>query len=349
MAQAPARPARSATRRWLDTAGDSRRVRLAVAIAAVLPVVAIVYLVLPHVFPHLIPAWAYQGSWLLLIAMTIALGMLQLSVLWSYLDLRQELARLAPWAAPSRRSPAGGEGGDLEREVGALVAPVRADDLDGVVRELTRILRLVQQQAAQVHEHAVRFEVVNEELRRANLRLREMSLTDDLTEVGNRRNFELRIREEINRSTRFGHAFSLLLLDIDTFKRFNDEFGHLQGDAALRTLGSLMRAISREGDVPCRIGGEEFAVILPETSKGDAITFAERIRRGVEAGIMAPDGSRALTVSVGLAAFPDDGKTQDDLLRSADEALYDSKRGGRNRVTASVRRRDAASGSPTLE
>jgi diguanylate cyclase (GGDEF)-like protein len=107
-----------------------------------------------------------------------------------------------------------------------------------------------------------------------------------------------------------------------------------------------MRSISREGDVPCRIGGEEFAVILPETSKGDAMAFAERIRRGVEAGIMAPDGSRALTVSIGLAAFPDDGKAQEDLLRSADEALYESKRGGRNRVTASVRRRDAASGAP---
>jgi diguanylate cyclase (GGDEF)-like protein len=338
MTQAPPPPSRSAARRWLDTAGDSRRVRLAVAIAAALPVVAVVYLVLPHVFPHLIPAWAYQGSWLLLIAMTIALGMLQLSVLWSYLDLRQELARLTTRVGPSRRSPAGGEGADLEREMDALVATVRADDLHGVVRELTRILRLVQQQAAQVHEHAVRFEVVNEELRRANLRLREMSLTDDLTEVGNRRNFELRIREEINRSTRFGHAFSLLLLDIDTFKHFNDEFGHLQGDAALRTLGSLMRSISREGDVPCRIGGEEFAVILPETSKGDAMAFAERIRRGVEAGIMAPDGSRALTVSVGLAAFPDDGKAQEDLLRAADEALYESKRGGRNRVTAFSRK-----------
>jgi diguanylate cyclase (GGDEF)-like protein len=99
-----------------------------------------------------------------------------------------------------------------------------------------------------------------------------------------------------------------------------------------------MRSISREGDVPCRIGGEEFAFILPETSKGDAMALAERIRRGVEASIMAPDGSRALTVSIGLAAFPGDGKTQEDLLRAADEALYDSKRGGRNRVTAFSRK-----------
>jgi diguanylate cyclase (GGDEF)-like protein len=318
-------------------ARDSQRVRLAVAIAALLPVVAVVYLVLPHVFPRLIPAWAYQGSWLLLVAMTIALGLLQLSVLWSYLDLRRELVRLARWGSPSGRPPVD-EGADLEREMRAFAAAVRTPDGDGVVRELTRILDLLRQQAAQIHEHASRFDLVNEELRRANLRLREMSLTDDLTEVGNRRNFELRIREELNRSTRFGHAFSLLLLDIDAFKLFNDEFGHLQGDAALRALGSLMRSISREGDVPCRIGGEEFAYILPETSKGDAMAFAERVRRGVEAGIRAPDGSRPLTVSVGLAAFPDDGKSPEDLLRAADQALYESKRGGRNRVTAFSRR-----------
>jgi diguanylate cyclase (GGDEF)-like protein len=294
--------------------------------------------VVPHVFPHLIPAWAYQGSWLLLVAMTVALGMLQLSVLWSYLDLRQELGRLATWVGVSGQPAAAGGGGDVEQAMEGVLASGRSAPPAAVVGELTRILRLVHQQAGQVNEQAARFEVINEELRRANLRLREMSLTDGLTEVGNRRNFELRIREELNRSTRFGHAFSLLLLDIDAFKLYNDEFGHLQGDAALRALGALMRSISREGDVPCRIGGEEFAFILPETSKGDAMALAERIRRGAEAGIMAPDGSRALTVSIGLAAFPDDGKSQEDLLRAADEALYDSKRGGRNRVTAFSRK-----------
>jgi diguanylate cyclase (GGDEF)-like protein len=332
VAHASARP-----RRRLDIR-HSRRVRLAVAIAAVLPVVAVVYLVLPHVFPHLIPAWAYQGSWLLLVAMTIALGLLQLSVLWSYLDLRQELGRLSGWTGSTEQASAAATPGDVEQAIEDLAGAGRAAHPAAVVGELTRILRLLHQQATQVNEQAARFEVINEELRRANLRLREMSLTDDLTEVGNRRNFELRIREELNRSTRFGHAFSLLLLDIDAFKLYNDEFGHLQGDAALRALGALMRSISREGDVPCRIGGEEFAFILPETSKSDAMALAERIRRGVEASIMAPDGSRALTVSIGLAAFPDDGKTQEDLLRAADEALYDSKRGGRNRVTAFSRK-----------
>jgi diguanylate cyclase (GGDEF)-like protein len=201
-----------------------------------------------------------------------------------------------------------------------------------------RIRSTLSREVVRLQEGSARFESMTEELRTANLRLREMSHSDDLTEVGNRRNFDMRLREEISRSTRFGHAFSLLMVDIDTFKRFNDEFGHPQGDVALRALGALMRSVSREGDVPCRVGGEEFAFILPETAKADAMTFAERFRQAVEASITAPQGQYPLTVSVGLAAFPDDGKSSEEIVWAADEALYESKRGGRNRVTAYVPR-----------
>jgi diguanylate cyclase (GGDEF)-like protein len=179
-----------------------------------------------------------------------------------------------------------------------------------------------------------------EELRLANFRLREMSHTDELTEVGNRRNFDLRLREEISRSSRFGHAFSLMMIDIDGFKKFNDEFGHPKGDAVLRALGSLMRSASREGDVPCRVGGEEFAFILPETGKADGLIFAERFRRRVESSVMAPDSLSPITVSIGLAAFPRDGRNSDEIVWAADEALYESKRAGRNRVTAYQRKSD---------
>jgi diguanylate cyclase (GGDEF)-like protein len=181
-----------------------------------------------------------------------------------------------------------------------------------------------------------------EELRLANFRLREMSHTDELTEVGNRRNFDMRLREEISRSSRFGHAFSLLMIDIDGFKKFNDEFGHPKGDAVLRALGTLMRSASREGDVPCRVGGEEFAFILPETGKADGLVFAERFRRRVESSVMAPDSLNPITVSVGLASFPHDGRNPDEIVWAADEALYESKRAGRNRVTAHPRKGDEA-------
>ena len=185
-----------------------------------------------------------------------------------------------------------------------------------------------------------RSDTIVEELRLANFRLREMSHTDELTEVGNRRSFDLRIREEISRSSRFGHSFSLLMIDIDGFKKFNDEFGHPKGDAVLRALGALMRSASREGDVPCRVGGEEFAFILPETGKAEGLVFAERFRRRVESSVMAPDSLNPITVSIGLAAFPQDGRNPDEIVWAADEALYESKRAGRNRVTAYPRKSD---------
>lgn len=205
-----------------------------------------------------------------------------------------------------------------------------------------RIRATLRQEVVHFQEGSARSESITEELRTANLRLREMSHTDELTEVGNRRNFDMRLREEISRSTRFGHTFSLLMIDIDAFKKFNDEFGHPKGDTALRALGGLMRSMSREGDVPCRVGGEEFAFLLPETGKGDAMTFAERFRRGVEGSILAPDGSYSLTVSIGLAAFPEDGRSPEEILWAADEALYESKRSGRNLVTPYTRKNDSA-------
>jgi diguanylate cyclase (GGDEF)-like protein len=185
-----------------------------------------------------------------------------------------------------------------------------------------------------------RAEAIVEDLRLANFRLREMSHTDELTEVGNRRSFDLRLREEISRSSRFEHEFSLLMIDIDGFKKFNDEFGHPKGDAVLRALGALMRSASREGDVPCRVGGEEFAFLLPETGKADGLVFAERFRRRVESSVMAPDSLSPITVSVGLAAFPQDGRNPDEIVWAADEALYESKRSGRNQVTAYPRKSD---------
>jgi diguanylate cyclase (GGDEF)-like protein len=277
----------------------------------------------------------WSGALPVLVGATLVLGLVQVAVL---LRAREEAASGVPLAAPATSPLTGVDQPEVAQELRAFLAAGPSDEVGTLMREFTRILEVLQGQASQVQDYAGRFEAINEELRNANLRLRELSLTDELTEIGNRRNFDVRMREEINRSSRFGHAFSLLLLDIDQFKRFNDEFGHPQGDAVLRGLGALMRSMSREGDVPCRIGGEEFAFILPETGKADAMAFAERMRRGVEATIMSPDGQRSITVSLGLAAFPEDGKSPEDLIRAADEALYESKHAGRNRVTAYLRK-----------
>ncbi|HEV8310586.1 MAG TPA: GGDEF domain-containing protein [Methylomirabilota bacterium] len=300
-----------------SAASDTRRaLLLAVGLCVALLLAVVSYLVLPY------PA---------LIAAVFLLGALLLGALYRSFSLARPPEPAGPLSQPAAATASPG---DVGPELEAMIAAARTDEVDTLMREFTRILGVLQQQASQVQDYAGRFEAMNEELRNANLRLRELSLTDELTEVGNRRNFDVRMREEINRSTRFGHAFSLLLLDIDLFKKFNDEYGHPQGNVVLRGLGSLMRSMSREGDVPCRIGGEEFAFILPETVKPDATLFAERMRRGVEATIKTPEGEHSVTVSIGLAAFPEDGKSPEDLERAADEALYESKHAGRNRVTA---------------
>jgi len=318
---------------------DSRRagrdLTLALVIAVLIPAVSAGHLALSYLVYDSIRSPVYGASLPVLLLGNLVFGLLLIVTLYRS---RRRLETPTPATTPRSASAAPGQSGQPGEGLQALLASERTDEVGALMREFTRILEVLQEQASQVQDYAGRFEAINEELRNANLRLRELSLTDELTEVGNRRNFDVRIREEINRSTRFGHAFSLLLLDIDQFKAFNDEFGHPQGDAVLRGLGALMRSMSREGDVPCRIGGEEFAFILPETLKADALAFAERMRRGVEATIMAPDRKRPITISIGLAAFPEDGKSPEDLLRSADEALYESKRTGRNRVTAYLRK-----------
>jgi diguanylate cyclase (GGDEF)-like protein len=317
-----------------DPGGVQGLLTAALLLAALVPVVSLLYLGLPWVLPGGVTGAISQGGVRVFVGANVLLGLLLVGALHLF-RRRVEAVTTAPAPpAPVARPQDSEPGQGLQ----ALLASDRTDEIGALMREFTRILEVLQVQASQVQDYAGRFEAINEELRNANLRLRELSLTDELTEVGNRRNFDVRIREEINRSTRFGHHFSLLLLDLDYFKKFNDEFGHPQGDAVLRGLGALMRSMCREGDVPCRVGGEEFAFILPETAKADGLAFAERMRRGVEGTIKCPDDSRPITISIGLAAFPEDGKSPEDIFRASDEALYESKNAGRNRVTAYTRK-----------
>lgn len=164
--------------------------------------------------------------------------------------------------------------------------------------------------------------------------LRDLSVRDQLTGLFNHREFYRLLGEELARSLRYGHQVSLLMLDIDYFKRVNDSFGHLAGDQVLRRLPELIRGQLRVNDLPCRYGGEEFGVILPETGAEQALEVAERIRSGI-AGIPIelPDGgSLRVTVSLGVATFSAGGQNAESLVSAADLALYQAKRSGRNRV-----------------
>jgi diguanylate cyclase (GGDEF)-like protein len=165
--------------------------------------------------------------------------------------------------------------------------------------------------------------------------LKELSITDSLTGLFNRRYFEERFIEELHRSDRHGLSFSLAMIDIDNFKLFNDTEGHLAGDEVLKYIANSAKECLRVIDVIARFGGEEFAVIMPQTEKEEAFLVAERIRNTVKEQF--PCARTAfprdfITVSIGISTFPHDGKERKDLIRHADKALYRAKMEGKDRT-----------------
>jgi diguanylate cyclase (GGDEF)-like protein len=162
-------------------------------------------------------------------------------------------------------------------------------------------------------------------------RVKQLAYLDGLTGIFNRRYFEMRVVEEIDRARRFNSGMAVLMIDIDQFKRLNDEFGHLLGDEVLRQVSSMFHQQLRKIDVVCRYGGEEFAILLSQTNQQHSLAVAEKLRRLVESW-QFPGVPQSVTISAGVATFPDHGTTRDELVKSADAGLYAAKQGGRNRV-----------------
>lgn len=166
---------------------------------------------------------------------------------------------------------------------------------------------------------------------------RRLAITDELTGLSNYRHLQERIDEEIERAKRFGSAVSLLMIDADDFKAFNDTFGHLSGDHMLSELAGVMRASVREIDFVARYGGEEFSILLPETDAPGAFVVAEKVREAIatRARVTTADGGEGrMTVSIGVCSFPALASDKESLLRGADDALYCAKNNGKNRVAA---------------
>jgi len=173
------------------------------------------------------------------------------------------------------------------------------------------------------------------ELRKVELyeQVEKLSIIDGLTGVYLRRYLINRLREEVDRARRLELTFSIGMIDIDHFKRCNDEYGHLAGDSVLREVAERLKVSVREVDMVARYGGEEFCVVLPETTKKLAVMVAERLRKSVEsADVKAFEEKISTTISIGIATYPEDGKDATSLIEAADTALYKAKRKGRNRV-----------------
>ena len=194
-------------------------------------------------------------------------------------------------------------------------------ELEGYNRELLALKELYKERAR--------------ELRAVMEKLEEVSITDDLTQIYNHRYLISRLHYEFERAKRYGSSISLMMLDIDHFKVYNDNNGHLAGDDALRKVAKLINGAIRETDIVGRYGGEEFAVILLHADMIQIAEVAERIRGTIEETPfpneeLQPIGK--ITVSIGGSCLSDGMMTIEDLIRSADEALYRAKRNGRNQI-----------------
>lgn len=202
------------------------------------------------------------------------------------------------------------------------------------VTERRRIEQQVRDAAVVLEFQKAELERANAALERANARLEALATTDGLTGLLNQRVFGERLSEEFRRSRRYGEPLSLILLDVDRFKSYNDSFGHLAGNAVLRELAGVLRDYARETDLVARFGGEEFALILPHTEAGEAAALAERLRSALEG--RAWSGQYPITASLGVSELTPEMGDPDELVACADAAMYRAKAGGRNRVAVAA-------------
>jgi diguanylate cyclase (GGDEF)-like protein len=207
----------------------------------------------------------------------------------------------------------------------------------GEVGELTYVFNHM---VGRLRQSRQQLDAVNETLRERNEELERLSASDSLTGLSNRRILTQRLSEELLRSQRQNHSFTVVMLDVDHFKKYNDAHGHPAGDEVLKRVANILRTSTRAGDCTARYGGEEFAVLLSGKGAEEATQLAERIRERVAEEEFT---AGRITISAGIAEFPHHGHTAEAVISSADEALYQAKRDGRNRVACAQKKQKPAS------
>jgi diguanylate cyclase (GGDEF)-like protein len=293
-----------------------RRVLLALGLFGVLPVLVLAYAVHRYVFADAgslsgINLFGLQGlAFFTLLAM--------IGGAWIIWDIGRAVSHM---------------GELLSQQANVTALGARTDEVGALMKSFTSMLTTIEQQAVEINTFATRLDAAYKELEVTNARLKETSFRDDVTGLYNRRFFSLRLEEEISRFRRFNHPVSVVLLDLDGFKNVNDEFGHAVGDETLREIAQILMKHSRGINVVSRYGGDEFVILLVETSKAGARLYADRIRQVV--ATFPFSHGKPITASFGVASLPDDeAATSEDLFRAADEALYAAKRAGKNQVAA---------------
>lgn len=217
-----------------------------------------------------------------------------------------------------------------ESVIGTFLLRTVSNKKNGVSDRIYKLCHLVANIAASALENAMLFE----SMKSAQEHLEEISIRDDLTKLYNRRHFYNRLKEEFSRCERYNQALSLILFDIDDFKKINDTYGHAQGDKTLIQIASLLKKTSRKSDLPARIGGDEFAVLIPSTDLDGAVDLAQRIHNKIQGQKMKGAENERLSISIGVSTCHNKNvKTVEDLVRTADEAMYKSKAKGKGEVS----------------
>ena len=232
----------------------------------------------------------------------------------------------------------------LERLIQGAVEVAEGDlavDLPAATGEVGELTDVFNHMVARLRQGRQELDAMNDRLRKQNEDLERLSTSDSLTGLYNRRYLTQRLSQELLRSYRHKGVFSVLMADVDEFKKYNDAFGHPAGDEVLKKVATILLNSTRDEDCTARYGGEEFAVLLTGTSGEVANEVAERIRARVESHQFA---GRKITLSIGIAEFPNDGETAEEVIANADEALYSAKRAGRNRVVRAGTKQAKAKG-----
>ncbi|MEJ2052829.1 MAG: GGDEF domain-containing protein, partial [Calditrichaceae bacterium] len=198
-----------------------------------------------------------------------------------------------------------------------------------------RILKSFLQTVSVIYENMVLYS----QLRQLYEKKAQEAILDGLTKIYNYRYFMQELEKEINRATRYSQIFSLLMIDIDHFKRYNDNYGHVAGDRILQNLANLLLGNIRNTDTVARYGGEEFVIILPGLDRKEALKLGEKLRKLVSNFSFKNDDIKEdchITISIGIACLPDDSAERSELIKSADKALYYAKQTGRDKVCSSA-------------